>query len=45
MADGHIKGFFLPDAVELEEDRKRIPVEKGACFVARCPGDSLHTEK
>ncbi len=37
--------FFLPDAVELEGERKKTSVEKGACFVARYPKDSLHAEK
>lgn len=39
------KAFLLPDAVEVGEDCGKEPVEKGVCFIGRCPNDSLNIEK
>lgn len=39
------KAFFLPDAVELDEPVKTVPVEREACFIARCPESVLYTEE
>ncbi len=41
--EGVSKAFFLPDAVELSKVEK-VPVERGACFVARHPEQTLYTE-
>ncbi len=40
---GVSKAFFLPDAVELTQIGQ-APVERGVCFVAKHPANSLNTE-
>lgn len=39
------KAFLLPDAVEVGEDCGGEPVEKGVCFIGRCPNDGLNMER
>lgn len=41
---GVSKAFFLPDAVELGEEIKDIPIEREFCFVARHPEQTLKTD-
>lgn len=41
---GITKTFFLPDAVRADMERKTVPIEREACFIARCPKAALNTE-
>ena len=41
---GILKVFFLPDAVERTIKREIVPVEREACFIARCPKDILYMD-
>lgn len=41
---GISNSFFLPDAVEPNRPEKAVPIEREACFIARCPEDILSTE-
>lgn len=41
---GISKTFFLPDAVEVNQKEEAVPVEREACFIAKCPEDILNTK-